>query len=76
MTISRGDDGFECMCDYCYSLMETTAATFNAMIQIVLASNWVPEKDEDTGDWNHRCPDCIPKWDSPLERAKRMFGSE
>lgn len=73
MTIGRGDSGFECMCDECFAVMPETAESFGAMLSLVLASAWVPEKDDDTGEWTHRCPACIPKWESPLDRARRMF---
>lgn len=75
MTIAKGGDGYECMCDECCSIMDETAPTYGGMISLVLRSAWVPEKDDATGEWTHRCPNCIPKWnETPLQRAQRMFG--
>ncbi len=59
-------------CDECGAEHdEFDQSEFGRMIEAAKAEGWQIVKVGDLG-WRHTCPDCI---ETPLERAKRLFGS-
>lgn len=42
----------------CDEVLETRTADFNEALAKLREEGWKAYKDDDEGEWNHRCPSC------------------
>lgn len=60
------------ICDECGDEFEVLGGDFRDLIESLKAEGWTV-RPTDEGGWEHKCPDCKPGEESPLERARRLL---
>lgn len=72
MTVQSDEGVYMVACDACGTELDTHRE-FQAAVDEAKRENWLFGRLN--GEWTHHCRDCLDRAnETPLQRAKRMFG--